>query len=793
MAQVPQYIQDDVLSGGNKTGNEAGSSDPPIAENPPGSTSNEVSQQQPNDPSPSTDELSQVETVEEEISVDQRTQFTTVTANTQGRASTMSYWEEEIIDDDEMIEEVIDDHDTEYEEEFMEEVVTEDNEFDPSTTGPGQSSTTGDISVFGSTTAASSDGFGPTPTTSNSGFGPAATTSAYHSDIYGRSAAETGYNGFGPAAPASNEAASYYPPNGYDAQASQDVENQAVENQELLGGNQTQSILPEGSKPERPQPSPSSCWYWITCLILVLIIGNSVGVGYWLTTVEGEDASRYFPSDRTVSPTMAPSVPVSTDFADVQGNCKLDSVANPNPIDQCLCFGEISIIEPDIRERYMYNSEVFMRTYFEDHDDDIRSCSPQNQALVWISSGDDAGLTKPQRAQRFALATVYTTLGGLKWNNSANWMTYDNFCTWYGVSCTQGDVTELVLGENNLDGTLPPELSLLEKLQFLMVARNKISGVLPVSLFSIPTLGTVDVGNNKITGVIPPSVGDAANLNSLNVENNAMSGRLTRSIGRAANLGYLNLKSNQFESELPIEFFNLQKMRHLDIGDNKFVGTFPNEISNMRALEILTLGPNKFTGTIPTSMASLLGLSYLSVSGIPGLTGRIPAELGFNLNRLQALTISETNISGNIDTSFGRLPSLQSLDFSNNQLRSAIPSELGTLANLVTLNLGNNFLDGIIPESIGTIPTLQQIRLNNNLLEGGIPASFGNLSYLNTLRLEANRLEDRVADGICDLRNDFLYTFVVDCPVEVRGVSGTEIFGVVCDVPACCTECVNQR
>ena len=64
---------------------------------------------------------------------------------------------------------------------------------------------------------------------------------------------------------------------------------------------------------------------------------------------------------------------------------------------------------------------------------------------------------------------------------------------------------------------------------------------------------------------------------------------------------------------------------------------------------------------------------------------------------------------------------------------------------------------------------------------------------IDTLRLEANRLEDRVADGICDLRNDFLYTFVVDCPVEVRGVSGTEIFGVVCDVPACCTECVNQR
>ena len=60
------------------------------------------------------------------------------------------------------------------------------------------------------------------------------------------------------------------------------------------------------------------------------------------------------------------------------------------------------------------------------------------------------------------------------------------------------------------------------------------------------------------------------------------------------------------------------------------------------------------------------------------------------------------------------------------------------------------------------------------------------------MRLEANRLEDRVADGICDLRNDLLNVFVVDCPIEIGGASGTETFGVVCEIPECCTACVLQ-
>jgi len=63
---------------------------------------------------------------------------------------------------------------------------------------------------------------------------------------------------------------------------------------------------------------------------------------------------------------------------------------------------------------------------------------------------------------------------------------------------------------------------------------------------------------------------------------------------------------------------------------------------------------------------------------------------------------------------------------------------------------------------------------------------------VETFQLEDNRLVDRVEDGICKLRDERLDVFVVDCPIEIESATGIEIFGVVCQVPECCTKCVLQ-
>lgn len=671
--------------------------------------------------------------------------------------SNNSIWEEEVVEDDESIEEEVLDDDGEFEEEYVEEEYVEESEYFTQKDEYENEKVENEVDSDGPASTGAASDKGELPGSESIAGSNATTTS--HSNANDRL-----------------------------------ISRRDIENQQQVQGYQPQPNATALVKrpPEKGLPSPNSCWYWAICLVLVLLVGAGAGGGYWLTTRDGVDVSILNSSSRTSPPTTAPSVSVSTEFDAVKGVCDFRDALYPNPIDQCLCFGEIVMIETDVRDRYLHNLEYFIPNYFEDYNEDISSCSPKNQALVWISSGDDAQLTETQRSQKFALATIYASLGGSKWKNNTNWLDGQDVCTWHGVLCRQDYVTELVLDENNLNGVLPSELSLLEKLLFLMVARNKISGPIPVSLFSIETLGTVDVGFNSITGVIPPSIENAVSLNSLNVEFNAMSGRLTKNIGKASNLGYLNLKSNQFASDMPMELFNLKQMKHLEIGGNKFIGTIPDEISNLKRLEVLTLGPNLFTGTIPPTISLLEQLRYLSIRGVEGLRGSIPAEFGFHLSKLEEITISETGVSGNIDTSFGSLPALTALDFSKNQLRSLIPSELGNLLNLVSLDLGHNFLYGPIPDTFGGISALQRIQLNDNLLQGGIPIALGNLKSLETIRLEANRLEDRVADEICDLREDGLKIFVVDCPIEIRGDSGIETFGVVCKVPECCTECMLQ-
>jgi hypothetical protein len=378
IGEVPQHIQDAVLSGDDASSAVDGSLSDAHTSNP-------------SDPHNRSDNSFWEEVVEEIVEDEESI-------------------EEEVLDDDEEVldddEEVLED-DGEFEEESLEEEVVDDNEYD---TQDNENDSDGPVST------------GAVPET--------------------REMPETGSN-------ASSSSSSNSNSNGDErSNSGGDVENQQ---QVQAYRPQPNTALARGT-PEKPSPSPNSCWYWISCLVLLGLIGAGAGGGYWLTTQDGDDVSILISSPRPTPPTMSPSVSVSTEFDAVQGDCKLDDVPNPNPIDQCLCFGEITEIETDIRDRYSYNLEHFIPDYFEDYNEDISSCSPRNQALVWISSGNDAQITKTERAQKFALATIYASLGGSQWNDNTNWLANEDVCTWFGVTCEEEFVEQLVLDGNNLRG-----------------------------------------------------------------------------------------------------------------------------------------------------------------------------------------------------------------------------------------------------------------------------------------------------------------------------------------------------
>ena len=94
--------------------------------------------------------------------------------------------------------------------------------------------------------------------------------------------------------------------------------------------------------------------------------------------------------------------------------------------------------------------------------------SPQFAAMKWIRTPNNAGIYSDRRfLTRYALASLYFSTRGAEWTTSSGWLTPAHECDWFSgrpnsPSCDdEGNIVEIDLTENNLQGTLPPELTLL--------------------------------------------------------------------------------------------------------------------------------------------------------------------------------------------------------------------------------------------------------------------------------------------------------------------------------------------
>ena len=162
--------------------------------------------------------------------------------------------------------------------------------------------------------------------------------------------------------------------------------------------------------------------------------------------------------------------------------------------------------------------------------------SPQNTALNWILYGDDQKLTVNDTTiiQRFVLAVFYYSLGGDSWATTSSWLTPKSECDFSGIVCNEyGVVTTIAMGKfsmqrgrqqhkhtphsyiclfssgqhNNtvnsgLQGTLPPEMGLLDDIEVLELSNNQISGVIPVQLSELDSLQSLFLHDNQFVGAV---------------------------------------------------------------------------------------------------------------------------------------------------------------------------------------------------------------------------------------------------------------------------------------------------
>ncbi|OQW91485.1 MAG: hypothetical protein BWK78_04515 [Thiotrichaceae bacterium IS1] len=214
-------------------------------------------------------------------------------------------------------------------------------------------------------------------------------------------------------------------------------------------------------------------------------------------------------------------------------------------------------------------------------DDSNLTGQAQREVIVTVNGmpapTDCSQVTQIPPVECQALLALYHSTNGPNWKKNDNWNKTNMPCGWYGVGCNDGHVGTLYLTDNNLVGTLPPELNVLSA----------------VTIFWFKLCG------NQLSGPLP-------DLSALSVEwfclnNNQLSGHITTQLPKS--IGYLGLDNNQFTGPLPESIGNVFAM--LSFSNNHFCGEVPRSVMKRTFRPEIGLSNNHLTASDPEVAAFL--------------------------------------------------------------------------------------------------------------------------------------------------------------------------------------------
>ena len=139
-------------------------------------------------------------------------------------------------------------------------------------------------------------------------------------------------------------------------------------------------------------------------------------------------------------------------------------------------------------------------------------------------------------SDKAALLALYNATDGDNWSDNTNWLSDEPLSDWYGVTVTNGRVTQLVLRSNQLTGAIPAKLGRLSNLQWLWLYGNQLTGAIPAELGRLSSLQSLYLGGNHLSGSVPRELGDLSNLQGLDLSRNELTDPLPYTLTKLANL-----------------------------------------------------------------------------------------------------------------------------------------------------------------------------------------------------------------------------------------------------------------
>lgn len=212
--------------------------------------------------------------------------------------------------------------------------------------------------------------------------------------------------------------------------------------------------------------------------------------------------------------------------------------------------------------------------------------------------GSGSCISNCRQTDSLTLIALYNSVNGYEPNMATS------IEEWPGVSALneEGCVSKLVLGEN-LSGILPPDIGKFGSLTELVITNNNISGSLPWELHNLKKL---TIQNTDIRGDFTALL-SAKKLQYFKYENNNNSGNLVFPITllRLKDLGYLSLAGNGFRGTIPHDIDDLENLVELYLENNQFEGVIPSTLANLSNLQVVNLSNNLLSGCFHESMLLL--------------------------------------------------------------------------------------------------------------------------------------------------------------------------------------------
>ena len=84
----------------------------------------------------------------------------------------------------------------------------------------------------------------------------------------------------------------------------------------------------------------------------------------------------------------------------------------------------------------------------------------------------------------------------------------DTEITLWGEVYSVENTTSLDLYDNDLTGSIPPEIGNLTNLTVLNLSYNQLTGSIPPEIWNLTNLTYLILGNNQLTGSIPTEIGN---------------------------------------------------------------------------------------------------------------------------------------------------------------------------------------------------------------------------------------------------------------------------------------------